>query len=119
MRFRFTGQLGAMDCGPACLKMIAEYHGQKHAFDYIKEKCIATKVGVSLLGLTKAAEAIGLHSAGMKMDIEQLKEVVQDGPVILHWNDNHFVVVYKAPKPNKPGTFYIADPAAGLVKFGV
>ncbi|MBD0331820.1 MAG: peptidase domain-containing ABC transporter [Chitinophagaceae bacterium] len=117
MKFPFTSQLGARDCGPACLKMIAEYYGQKYPLDYIKEKCEVTKVGVSLLGLSKAAEAIGLNSVGMKMDVEQLKDVVREAPAILHWNENHFVVAYKLPKPNKQGTFYVADPAAGLVTF--
>lgn len=117
MKFPFTSQLGARDCGPACLKMIAEYHGQDYPLDYIKEKCEVTKVGVSLLGLSKAAEAIGLNSVGMKMDVEQLKDVVREAPAILHWNENHFVVAYKLPKPNKQGTFYVADPAAGLVTF--
>ncbi|WP_018616398.1 peptidase domain-containing ABC transporter [Segetibacter koreensis] len=118
MRFPFTTQLGARDCGPACLKMMAEYYGQEYSLDYIKKKCEVTKVGVSLLGLSKAAEAIGLHCIGMKMHLEQLKEAGQEAPIILHWNENHFVVVYKLPKPNKRGTFYVADPARGLVTFG-
>ena len=74
-------------------------------------------MGVSLLGISEAAEAIGLHSIGAKMEIEQLKEIVQEAPVILHWKENHFVVVYKSPKPRKTGTFYVADPAAGLISY--
>src|SRR5436190_8221321 len=117
MKFPLTIQLGARDCGPACLKMIADYYGPHYAIDFLREKCHITKVGVSMLGISEAAEAIGFHSIGAKMDIEQLKDIVQDVPAILHWNENHFVVVYKTPKPQKPGTFYVADPDKGFVTY--
>ena len=117
MKFPFTNQLGARDCGPSCLKMVAEYYGQQYALDYLREKCHINKTGVSMLGISEAAEAIGFHSIGAKMDLEQLKEMVQDIPVILHWNENHFVVVYKTPKPKKQGLYYVADPAAGLITY--
>ena len=117
MKFPFTNQLGARDCGPACLKMMAAYYGQEYAIDFLRTKCHISKVGVSLLGISEAAEFIGLHSRGVKIDIEQLKEIVQQTPAILHWNDHHFVVVYKTPGPGKRGNFYVADPAAGLVIF--
>ena len=51
------------------------------------------------------------------MDIEQLKDIVQDVPAILHWTENHFVVVYKTPKPQKHGKFFVADPAKGLITY--
>src|SRR5437867_4018371 len=117
MKFPLNIQLGARDCGPACLKMVADYYGQHYALDFLREKCHITKVGVSMLGISEAAEAIGFHSIGAKMDIEQLKEIVQDAPAILHWNENHFVVVYKAPKPQKQGIFYVADPDKGFVTY--
>ncbi|HLF62740.1 MAG TPA: peptidase domain-containing ABC transporter [Saprospiraceae bacterium] len=117
MKFPFTHQLGARDCGPACLKMVAEYYGQKYALGFLRDKCHITKVGVSLLGISEAAESIGLHSIGAKMDLRQMKEIVQDGPVILHWKETHFVVVYKTPKPDKQGSFYIADPATGYITY--
>lgn len=117
MKFPFTHQLGARDCGPACLKMVAEFYGQKYALSFLRDKCHITKVGVSLLGISEAAECIGFHSSGAKMNLAQLKDIVQDGPVILHWKETHFVVLYKAPKPDKRGTFYIADPAAGHIKY--
>ena len=117
MKFPFAHQLGARDCGPACLKMVAEYFGQKYALDFLREKCNITKVGVSLLGISEAAEAIGLHSTGAKMDLEQLKEIVKEVPVILHWNEKHFVVVYKTPRPKKKGLYHVADPDRGLVTY--
>lgn len=117
MKFPFSFQLGARDCGPACLKMVAEYYGQEYALDYLRDKCHITKVGVSLLGISEAAESIGFHSIGAKMGIDQLKEIVQDMPVILHWQENHFVVIYKAPKPQKKGKYFISDPDKGLVNY--
>jgi len=117
MKFPFTNQLGARDCGPACLKMLAAWYGQDYALDFLREKCHITKVGVSLMGISEAAEIIGFHSTGVKMDVEQLKEIVQDIPVILHWNEHHFVVIYKSPKAGRQGNFHIADPATGLVSY--
>lgn len=117
MKFPFINQLGARDCGAACLTMIAHHYGQKYALNYVREKCNVTKVGVSLLGISKAAETIGLKCVGKKMNVEQLKETVQEGPAILHWNENHFVVVYKLPKRNRGGTFYLADPGVGLITY--
>ena len=35
-------------------------------------------------------------------------------PCILHWNQNHFVVLYKQKRGKK---FYIADPGKGLVTY--
>lgn len=117
MKFPHSPQLGARDCGPACLKMIAEYYGQKYAIDFLREKCNITKVGVSLLGISEAAEAIGFKSIGAKLDLEQLREIVQEMPVILHWEENHFVVIYKAPKPKKRGNYFISDPDKGQVNY--
>ena len=117
MKFPHTFQLGARDCGPACLKMIAEYYGQEYAIDFLRDRCHITKVGVSLLGISEAAESIGLHSIGAKLDLEQLKEIVRQVPIILHWQENHFVVIYKAPKPGKTGKYYISDPDKGLVTY--
>ena len=117
MKFPLTLQLGARDCGPACLKMVADYYGQYYAIDFLRKKCHITKVGVSMLGISEAAEAIGFHSVGAKMDIEQLKDIVQDIPAILHWNESHFVVVYKCPKPQKQGAFHVADPGKGYVTY--
>jgi ATP-binding cassette subfamily B protein len=117
MKFPFTNQLGARDCGPACLKMVAAYYGQEYALGFLRDKCHITKVGVSLLGISEAAEIIGFQSTGVKADIEQLKAIVQDIPAILHWSEHHFVVVYKSPPPGKVGKFYVADPATGLLTF--
>jgi ATP-binding cassette subfamily B protein len=97
--------------------MVASYHGRSYDLDFLNKKCHITKVGTSMLKLSRAAKAIGFECRGVKMGIEQLKEIVQQIPVILHWNKNHFVVIYKAPKPMKQGLFYVADPAKGFVLY--
>ncbi|MDO3627473.1 peptidase domain-containing ABC transporter [Mucilaginibacter sp. BT774] len=102
-------QLDAMDCGPSCLRMIAKHYGRSYSLRTLSRLCGFNREGVSLLGLSDAAEKIGFRSIGVKLTSEQLKEV--ELPCILHWRQSHFVVLYKVRK-NK---YWIADPAAGLV----
>jgi ATP-binding cassette subfamily B protein len=97
--------------------MVTDYYGKHFDLGFLTEKCLLTKKGTSMLKLSRAVKVIGFEGKGVKVTTEKLKEIVQDIPVILHWNRNHFVVVYKAPKPKKNGTFYIADPALGFVKY--
>ena len=117
MKFPLTIQQRTNDCGPTCLKMIADFYGLDLGLTYIKRKFKMTKAGVSMLDIHKAAETIGFESTGIKINIEQLKKIVQDIPVIFHYNENHFVIIYKAPRPKKKGQFFVADPAQGLVKY--
>ena len=70
-----------------------------------------------MLDIHKTAERIGFESTGIKINIAQLKKIVQDIPVIFHHNENHFVIIYKAPQPQKKGQFFVADPSLGLVKY--
>ncbi|MBC7523665.1 MAG: peptidase domain-containing ABC transporter [Flavobacterium sp.] len=105
-------QLGAMDCGPTCIKMIAKYYGRDFSVSFLREKCFITKLGVNLLGISEAAETIGLRSTGVKINFEGLLES-KPFPCILHWKNNHFVVLYKMTK-NK---VFISDPAMGLMTY--
>ena len=117
MKFPLTIQKETNDCGPTCLKMIADFYGLDIRLTYLKRKFQMTKAGVSMLDIHMAAETIGLESTGVKINIEQLKKIVQDIPVIFHYNENHFVIIYKAPRPQKKGQFFVADPSHGLVKY--
>jgi ATP-binding cassette, subfamily B, bacterial len=117
MRFPFTHQSNEIDCGPTCLKMIADYYGRKYDIDYLVRKCRATKTGFSLLDLCVAAKRIGFHSTGAAMNIGNLKAVVQVGPVILFWKSIHFVVLYKCTRFGRHEKFYVADPALGVVTY--
>jgi len=107
-------QLGSMDCGPACLQSICDFYGRSYSLDYLREKCRITKLGVSLLGISDAAESIGFRTIAAKISFDQLKEN-QPLPCILHWKQNHFVVLYKIGKRN----VYISDPAQGNVSYSI
>lgn len=102
-----------MDCGPSCLRMIAKHYGKKYSLQYLREQCYISRQGVSLLGISNAAEKIGFKSVGVRIDINKLINDVPL-PAIIHWNQNHFVVVYKI---TKNGTVHIADPAQGLLSY--
>lgn len=110
MLFPFVKQYDAMDCGPACLKMIAAYHGKNFTIDYLRKKCFITKEGVSFLGLSEAADSVGFRTMGVKIPFGVLQEKIAL-PCVVHWRQKHFVVVYRIRK----GKIYIADPATGLV----
>lgn len=111
-RFKFFIQSDKMDCGPTCLRMISSYYGKNVSLSRIRHFSETTREGSSLSGISKAAEAIGLHSIGVKIDFEKLyKEAPL--PCIVYWKNNHFVVVYKIRR----GTVYVADPGYGLLKY--
>ena len=105
-------QLDAMDCGPTCLRMISKYYGRRYNLQFLRERSHITREGVSMLGISEAAEAIGFRTMGVRITLDQLSNEVQL-PCILHWNQRHFVVCYKIKK----GKFYIADPATSRVVF--
>lgn len=100
-----------MDCGPACLRMIAKYYGRSVPLDLLRNKSQYGKHGVSLLGIADAAESIGIRSVGAKLSFDQLIEDAKL-PAIIHWDQYHFVVL--TPKSNK-NKLTVADPAKGLI----
>lgn len=104
-------QKDSMQCGIACIQMICHYYGKKYTTEFVSKICHSTTEGVSLLSISKAANRIGLKAVSGNVTIKQLESV--GVPCILHWNQNHFVVLYKVRKGK---TFYIADPGKGLVK---
>ena len=101
-------QLDAMDCGPTCLRMIAKYYGRSYTLQSLREKSFLTREGVSMLGISEAAESVGFRTQGVRVSLQELEELCPL-PCILHWNQRHFVVCYRIRK----GRFYIADPADG------
>jgi ATP-binding cassette subfamily B protein len=92
MSFPFAKQYDAMDCGPACLKMVAGYYKKSFSLDYLRKKCYITKDGVSFLGLSEAADSIGFRTLGVKVPFAMLAEKVTL-PCIVHWGQKHFAVV--------------------------
>ena len=111
-KFPYFKQLDQMDCGATCLRMIAKYHGQNISIQRIRELSYITREGASLLGISEAAEAIGFHSVGLRLSFDQLEKEAPL-PCIAHWDQNHFVVVYKIKKDS----VYVADPAHTLIKY--
>ena len=117
MPFPFYKQLDAMDCGPSCIRMIARYYGKNYTLQTLRDKSYITREGVSMLGISDAAEAIGFRSMGVKITFEQLLNEAPL-PCVAHWNQNHFVVVYKIQKKrNGEIIVHVADPARGIIKF--
>jgi ATP-binding cassette subfamily B protein len=117
MPFPHYTQLDAMDCGPTCLRMIAKYYGKTFSLQNLRDKSYITREGVSMLGISDAAEAIGFRSMGVRISFEQLLNEAPT-PFVAHWNQNHFVVVYEIKKLRNGKTFvYVSDPARGLIKF--
>lgn len=117
MKFPTYIQLDTMDCGPTCLKLIAKYYGKNISVQELRKKSFITREGVSLLGISDAAESIGFKTMGARISFDKL---VNDVPLpcIAHWNQNHFIVVYKITK-GKGGhcIIHVSDPAHGLVKY--
>ncbi len=101
-----------MDCGPSCLRMIAKHYGKTYSLQTLRDMCYITREGVSLLGISDAAEALGMRSTGVVADFESLENEVPL-PCIAYWKQRHFVVVYKIKK----GWVHVADPGYGLVKY--
>lgn len=109
-----------MDCGPTCLRMVAKHYGKNFSLQRLREICGINREGVSLLGISEAAEKVGFRTNGSRVALQDLKEVAL--PAIIHWQQNHFVVLYKIkgspPKSSPKGrTFMVADPAKGLITY--
>jgi ATP-binding cassette subfamily B protein len=110
---KFTNykQADYKDCGPTCLKIVAKHYGKTINIQELRDISETTREGSNLLFLSDAAEKIGFRTLGVKLNLERLHEAPL--PCILHWNKNHYVVLYKI----KRGTYYISDPAFGLIEY--
>lgn len=104
-------QHDAMDCGPTCLRMVAAFYGKRYSLEGLREKSFITREEVSMLGISEAAEKIGFRSICVQVGYEKLQEAPL--PCIIHWNQQHFVVVYKLNDKH----VWVADPGAGKLKY--
>jgi ATP-binding cassette subfamily B protein len=109
--FPFSPQYDYMDCGPACLKMIAKFHGREISLEHLREKCFVTNDGVSMYDLRVAAEGIGMKPLSIRTTIDKLESLPL--PCIAHWDQNHFVVIHRVAKRS----VHVADPAQGLLEY--
>lgn len=112
---KFYFQYDQMDCGAACLAMVSSYHGKDFGMQFLRSNMSISREGVSLLGISEAAEKIGFTTVTAKLGVEEFKTELL--PCILHWKQNHFVVLYKIEKDFLTGKlkYKIADPAHGKV----
>ncbi len=103
-----------MDCGPSCLRMICAFHNRKIKASIIQELCCVSNEGVSIYGLFKAAEELKMTPRCIQTTVENLIKIFSD-PCILHWNGNHFVVLYEIRKTRKGFIFFVANPMFGKI----
>ena len=112
----FYQQFDAMDCGPACLRMVAGYYGKNYSLQVLREKCYIDREGVSLKGISEAAEGIGFRTLAVKIPFEagfnEPSLLVAPLPLIAHWNQKHFLIVCKISRRH----VHVADPAAGKIR---
>lgn len=110
-KFKTLKQFDTMDCGPTCLRMVAKYYGREVSLDKLRSLSYLTREGVSLMGISHAAESIGIKSMGTRVDIQTL---IDEAPLpcIIPWDGIHFVVLYRTDKKFA----YIADPSDGKKK---
>lgn len=115
-KFPTYRQLDSMDCGPTCLRIIAAFYGRIWSLQTLRDKCHISREGVSLLGISDAAEAIGFRTMGVKISFEQLSnEAVL--PCVVHWNQRHFIVVYRIEHRRGQTWIHVSDPASGLLRY--
>lgn len=107
-------QCDSMECGMACLQIICKYYRKRVSSAFLSKVVSVSKNGASLLAIYDVANKIGFHTIGGRVGIKTLSSSLL--PCILHWNQNHFVVLYKVWKGKK---FYVADPGKGLVKYNL
>ena len=110
-KFPHYNQSDSKDCGPTCLKIIAKHYGKTLNIQTLRTYSETTREGSNLLNVSDAAEKIGFRSLGVKLSLQKLHEAPL--PCILHWNSQHYVVLYKIRKNN----YYTSDPAIGLIEY--
>src|SRR5690606_7425064 len=113
-QFPHYKQLDYMDCGATCLRIISKYYGKFFNLDTLRTLTSTGKEGTNFLKLSRAAETLGYSTFGAKVNFASLKDEVEM-PCIAHWDQNHFIVIYKISKHN----VYVSDPAAGLLKYSI
>ncbi len=113
MKCKLVRQKDVMQCGIACLAMICRHYGSNIDIDDIERLCPASREGVSLLAVSETAKTLGLETVSAKLTPERLAEMPL--PCMLHWNHNHFVVLYGVRGKARNRKFYVADPGKGRV----
>ena len=113
LNFPHEFQLDAKDCGPTCVKIIAKYYGRFYSLPYLRDLCGISREGVSFLDISDACEKIGLRTKCVKIDFDTLRLIPL--PCIIHWQNSHFVVVYKINSQY----VWVSDPAKARIKYSI
>ncbi|MEG1580107.1 MAG: cysteine peptidase family C39 domain-containing protein, partial [Bacteroidaceae bacterium] len=115
---KLTRQFDQMDCGPSCIRMVADHYGKEYPLSYLRSRSCLNREGVSVAGIRTALTDIGMKSASYELTPTQLREKCPL-PAILHWDQNHFVVLYKVAQKRwgKGWLYHIANPAYGMHAF--
>lgn len=109
----FYYQKSSVDCGITCLRMISKFYGKNIATKTLVQLSEVEIVGLSMANIKRTAELIGFKSSGVRLENpEQVHLLKSNLPCIIHWNSNHFVVLYKIHSKK----LLIGDPARGLVR---
>ncbi len=111
---KLSRQFDSIDCGPACIRMIAEYYGKKYSLNHLRNLSYLSSEGVSVAGLRDCMEKIGMVVKSLRLPLESLQECKL--PIILHWHQNHFIVLYKITANKRKRYYWIADPAYAKYK---
>lgn len=113
MSFPLCFQHDTMQCGVACLQMVCKYYGQDYSIDFLSQLCQPNNEGLSLYGLGCAADELGFKVSYFSLEVSELTKIKK--PCILHWDMNHYVVLYK----QHANIFFIADPDKGKVQYNL
>jgi NHLM bacteriocin system ABC transporter peptidase/ATP-binding protein len=131
-------QLGAAECGAACLAAVLCHHGRWVTLEEMREACGVSRNGSRAGNVVRAARMAGLSAEGYRASAVELRELPV--PFVVHWYGNHFVVVDeisgRGVRLNDPalgrrtlswaqfeegysGTVLVFAPSAGFVPGGV
>ncbi len=110
---KWVKQHDSMQCGVACLSMICRHYGKEYSLEYLDGFCHANVSGVSMLGIADGAACVGLQTMTAAAASHELGDIKL--PCILHWNQEHFVVLYEISKNGK--RYKVADPGKGLITY--
>ncbi len=108
-----------MDCGPTCIRMVTKYYGKNINIEQLRQSAQISKEGVSLLGIAEAAEKIGFNAKGVTLSYDELIKEAKL-PAVLHWEQNHFVVLYTVKSRfllRRNDELRVADPGKGMITY--
>ena len=110
---KWVKQHDSMQCGVACLSMICRHYGKEYSLEYLDGFCHANVSGVSMLGIADGAACVGLQTMTAAAASHELGDIKL--PCILHWNQEHFVVLYEISKNGK--RYKVAAPGKVLITY--